>query len=54
VPVEVPIRTDRETFALDLRTYGEEELAAQVASMSDEDLERVSEPTTASIRTSAA
>ena len=37
----MPIQTDRETLALDLRTYGEDELAARVASMSDEDLRRV-------------
>jgi hypothetical protein len=39
----VPVRTDRASLAVDLRSYGEDELAARVDGMSDEDLVRVFE-----------
>lgn len=37
----VPIMTDAQTLAIDLRTYGEDELAARVATMSLDDLQPV-------------
>src|SRR3954452_24079822 len=37
----VPVRTDRDTLALTLGSYGEDELATRAASMSDADLERI-------------
>ena len=37
----MPVEVDRETLALDLRSYGEDELAARVATLDDQQLERI-------------
>src|SRR4051812_3278401 len=37
----MPVQTDRDTLALNLRTYGEQELPARAASVTDEHLHRI-------------